>query len=58
LVARLLWEQDAAGSNPVIPIFIIQYSSSIISLAEAGEFFSGLAQQIMLSLFSSDSEKK
>jgi hypothetical protein len=22
LVARLLWEQDAAGSNPVIPIFV------------------------------------
>ena len=29
LVARLLWEQDVAGSNPVIPTKLVLYAQKI-----------------------------
>ena len=36
LVARLLWEQDVAGSNPVIPTMLYRAGPS-----EAGSLLSG-----------------
>ena len=39
LVARLLWEQDVAGSNPVVPTIIagvVQCSTSAFQADDAG----------------------
>ena len=44
LVARLLWEQDAAGSNPVSPMRL-KVSPQLTSLPlRKGRFFVGFAQ--------------
>ncbi len=45
MVARLLWEQDVAGSNPVSPIYLIKYME-IFTIQEWEQNFDQLFKRV------------
>ena len=45
MVARLLWEQDVAGSNPVSPIYLIKYME-IFTIQEWEQNFDELFKRV------------